>query len=75
MYRSDPKKSPDYSKVINARHINRIRGYLDDDKANYELVLGGVVDEADRYFSPTILRKVTLNSKVMRDEISEKQKW
>eukprot|EP00026_Physarum_polycephalum_P006916 Phypoly_transcript_06969.p1 GENE.Phypoly_transcript_06969~~Phypoly_transcript_06969.p1 ORF type:complete len:496 (+),score=87.06 Phypoly_transcript_06969:85-1572(+) len=68
-YGHDPKKSADYTKIINKRHVARIRGYLDDDKANYELVVGGVVDEDARYFSPTILRNVKLNSKIMKDEI------
>jgi aldehyde dehydrogenase (NAD+) len=68
-YGPDPKQSPDYTKIINQNHVKRIRGYLDDDRANYELVIGGVVDEAERYFSPTILRKVSPNAKVMQDEI------
>lgn len=68
-YGEDPKKSADYSRIINTNHLRRLRSYLDDEKANYEIVIGGATDESARYMAPTILRKVSLSAKVMQDEI------
>jgi len=66
---STPKTSADYSKIVNANHVRRLRALLDDDRTNYLIETGGEVDEASRYFAPTILRKVKPGAKVMQDEI------
>ena len=34
------------------------------------MAVGGVVDEADRYISPTILKDVSVNDAVMQEEVS-----
>lgn len=68
-YGKDPKQSPDYSKVVSLNHLKRVRSLLDDDKSNYQLEVGGQVDDSVRYFAPTILRSVSPNAKVMQDEI------
>ncbi len=67
--RPDPKKSTDYSRVVNTAHTKRLARLLDD-AGKYELVTGGVVDESEKYIAPTVLRKVQLDAKVMQDEIS-----
>jgi aldehyde dehydrogenase (NAD+) len=64
-YGDDPKQSPDYARVINGRHLQRLRKLLDDG----ETVCGGEVDEEDRYLAPTILRGVSPDSPVMSEEI------
>jgi aldehyde dehydrogenase (NAD+) len=64
-YGSDPQRSADYGRVVNQRHVKRLAALL----PNERVVTGGVVDEVDRYISPTILRDVSPEAPVMQDEI------
>lgn len=64
-YGSDPQKSTDYARIINEKHWNRLHSYL----ADGTIAIGGDVDKADRYISPTVLIKPDLNAAVMQDEI------
>ncbi len=64
-YGSDPKTSPDYARIVSERHLNRLRGLLDDGT----VVLGGSHDTADRYLEPTILLDPSTDSAIMNDEI------
>jgi aldehyde dehydrogenase (NAD+) len=61
----DPKKSRDYSRIVNVRHHRRLVGLLGDG----QLVVGGQHDEADRYIAPTILKGVKATAPSMTDEI------
>jgi aldehyde dehydrogenase (NAD+) len=62
----DPRKSPDFGRIVNARHHRRLMKLL---AGSGEPVAGGSGDEHDRYLAPTILRDVTAESPVMSDEI------
>ncbi|CAG0949563.1 aldehyde dehydrogenase (NAD+) [Myxococcaceae bacterium] len=64
-YGEDPQRTPDFGRVINERHLERLAGLL----GSGEVVVGGQVDEVDCYLAPTILRSVSPDSPVMRDEI------
>ena len=58
------------SRIINARNLARLRGYLDDALARgANRVCGGTIDEADLTFHPTVLTNVSLDAALMRDEI------
>jgi len=61
----DAQKSPDYCRIINERHFKRIRGLMQDGR----VVIGGRVDEKDKYIEPTVLSEVTMKSGIMKDEI------
>ena len=61
----DPKTSPDFGRIINARHLQRLAGLL----GSGDVVTGGEVDERDRYLAPTVLINVAPDSPVMADEI------
>ena len=50
---------------VNTRHHKRLMALLDSG----DIVIGGEADEADRYIAPTILKNVSPESPVMRDEI------
>jgi acyl-CoA reductase-like NAD-dependent aldehyde dehydrogenase len=65
-YGPDPRSSPDFGRIVNARHHQRLTKLL---SGSGDIVVGGDVDEQQRYFAPTILRKVPVNSPVMVDEI------
>jgi len=64
-YGKDPRKSPDYARIISDRHMSRMVDLLDDG----EIIHGGGYDKSERYLSPTLIKNPSLNSKVMADEI------
>ncbi|MEU7065675.1 aldehyde dehydrogenase family protein [Streptomyces sp. NPDC046161] len=65
MYGDDPATSPDYGRIINERHFDRLTGLLGSGRT----VTGGTHDRADRYIAPTVLAEVASDSPVMREEI------
>ncbi|WP_239618529.1 aldehyde dehydrogenase [Cohnella mopanensis] len=65
-YGNEPIQDPDYGKIVNERHFRRLLAYLDDD---VRIAYGGQVDEAGCKLAPTLLEGVTLESKVMQEEI------
>ena len=64
-YSSTPKYSPDYARIINHRHFDRLASYIQAD----QVFFGGQVDRDDLFISPTILHQVPLNAPVMAEEI------
>jgi aldehyde dehydrogenase (NAD+) len=64
-YGEDPRKSPDYGRIIDDRHFERLVRLIDPKK----LAHGGEHDAAERYIAPTLLTDVTLDDPVMADEI------
>jgi aldehyde dehydrogenase (NAD+) len=64
-YGDDPRQSPDYGRIVNDRHHERLRRLL----ADGEVVVGGDADAATRYIAPTVLRNVPAEAPVMQEEI------
>jgi aldehyde dehydrogenase (NAD+) len=64
-YGDSPRQSPDYARVVNQRHHQRLSALLKDE----EVAFGGEIDEDDCYIAPTVLRNVSRDSAVMQDEI------
>jgi aldehyde dehydrogenase (NAD+) len=58
-------ENENYVQIINEKNIDRLNGLLDEDK----IIYGGKVDRQKRYFSPTVMKDVTFEDKVMQDEI------
>ena len=67
-YGADPQHSPDYGRIVNAGHHDRLSQLLDD-HASGRKHSGGTVDAADRYIAPTLLIDPDLGSPVMQEEI------
>lgn len=65
LYGSAVAQNPDYGRIVNDAQFERLVGYLRDG----EVVAGGRSDAADRFIEPTVLRGVSPDSPVMRDEI------
>lgn len=61
----DPRVSPDLGRIVDDRHFQRLVSLIDPDK----VFVGGEHDAGDRYIAPTVLRDITLDDRVMRDEI------
>jgi aldehyde dehydrogenase (NAD+) len=65
LYGDDPKHNSDYSRVISAREVKRLKSLIEPDK----VVSGGDSDEEARYLAPTILYPVRWDDALMEDEI------
>jgi aldehyde dehydrogenase (NAD+) len=65
-YGADPRQSPDYARVVNDRHFERLRDLLG---TGGKPVVGAVSDAADRYLAPTVLTDVDPDAPIMREEI------
>ena len=66
-YGSDIRQSKDLGRIVNQRHIERLKRIIEEDKAY--LFLGGEVDEAQRYVAPTVLCPKDFNAACMQEEI------
>ncbi len=64
-YGENPQNSPDYPRIINQKHFERLIKYL----SNGKIVKGGQIDEQERFIAPTILDDITWESEVMQEEI------
>lgn len=60
-----PLQNPEYGKIINEKHFNRILGLIDKDK----LVFGGASDADALRIEPVVMRDVTEDDAVMKEEI------
>ncbi len=64
-YGESPLDNPDYGKMINEKHFDRVLGLIDADK----LVCGGSARRETLQIAPTVLDKVTFDDAVMQEEI------
>ena len=65
MYGADAFANPDYGRIVNGKHFQRVRGLIDADKVVY----GGRVREETLQIEPTIMDGVTAEDAVMGQEI------
>ncbi|MDD2673039.1 MAG: aldehyde dehydrogenase [Syntrophales bacterium] len=63
-YGEDPVKSPDYARIVNERHFDRIMGIIRGD-----IAAGGAGIRAEKYIAPTIIRNVSWKDGIMEEEI------
>lgn len=64
-YGKDPSQSPDFPRIINERHFERLSGYLD----NGTIITGGQTKEEEKYIAPTIIDNITWDDPLMQEEI------
>ncbi|MFJ4946769.1 aldehyde dehydrogenase family protein [Streptomyces sp. NPDC088760] len=65
LFGSDPAVSPEYGRIVNERHFDRLFALLGSGR----VAVGGVGDRAARYIAPTVLADVDPKSPVMQEEI------
>lgn len=65
MFGKDPMQNPDYPKMINEKHFNRVLGLME----RAHVVCGGGSDVDMLKIEPTVLDQVTWESPVMQEEI------
>ncbi|PKY37626.1 aldehyde dehydrogenase 3 family, member D1 [Rhizophagus irregularis] len=63
----DIQKSPDYARIINQRHFDRLAKLLEKTQGN--IVVGGKIDRDDLFIEPTFVENVPKNDRLMEDEI------
>ncbi len=64
-YGEDPKKSPDYPRIVNQKNWLRLVDMIDPKK----VIFGGENDIENRYIAPTLIDENSLDSLIMKDEI------
>lgn len=64
-YGSRPLDRPDYGKIINEKHFNRLLGLMEKDK----LVWGGKADRDTLRIEPAVMDNVSFSDPVMQEEI------
>ncbi|MEK6743376.1 MAG: aldehyde dehydrogenase [Nitrospirota bacterium] len=64
-YGEDASRSPDYARIVNEQHFDRLLGLLHAG----DIMIGGGSDRANRYIAPTVIDGITGNEPIMEDEI------
>lgn len=64
-YGADPRRSPDYGRIVNRGHFDRLSGYLGTGRIEH----GGERCADDLYLAPTLITGAPLDSAVMQEEI------
>lgn len=62
---SKPLENPDYGKIVNEKHFNRLKGLINEEKT----VWGGKSDEKEKRIEPTVMVDVSWEDAVMGEEI------
>ncbi|KAJ5557140.1 hypothetical protein N7494_001055 [Penicillium frequentans] len=65
-YPQGAKKSPDYSRIINKGHFQRLKSMLDNSKG--EILLGGAMDEEELFIEPTIVLVTSIEDSLCTEE-------
>uniref|UniRef100_A0AAY5F2F0 Aldehyde dehydrogenase domain-containing protein n=1 Tax=Electrophorus electricus TaxID=8005 RepID=A0AAY5F2F0_ELEEL len=64
-YGEDPKTSPDYGRIINQHHFDRLLALIE----GCTVAVGGESDKSQCYITPTILKDVLPHARIMQEEI------
>ncbi|AKQ44455.1 aldehyde dehydrogenase [Rufibacter radiotolerans] len=64
-YGPTPAQSPDFARIINQRHFQRLKGLL----TGTQIYAGGETDESTFYIAPTLLQNVSWQDPIMQEEI------
>lgn len=65
MYGADPLANPNYGKIINRKHFDRLTGLMKEEKLFY----GGKADPDALRIAPAVMDKVSREDTVMQEEI------
>lgn len=67
MHPKDPQETGNMARIVNDRHVQRVKRLLDGTKG--EVVLGGKIDEKTKFCEATIVKNVKLDDVLMSEEI------
>jgi aldehyde dehydrogenase (NAD+) len=70
LYGENAQKSPDYTRIVNQKHTERIVSYIQDSVLKgAKVVFGGKSDIKNCYIEPTLVTDVPMDSGLMENEI------
>ncbi len=64
-YGENASESPDYCRIINEKHFDRIERLMDSG----DIIYGGKTDKSDKYIAPTLVDNVDPSEAIMQEEI------
>lgn len=64
-YGTDPEQSPDYARIVNDFHFQRLLSAIEPQK----VVIGGQSNAETCYIAPTVMNDVTWSDRIMEEEI------
>lgn len=64
-YGENPESSPDYPRIVNEKHFDRLKDLIDIDKVAF----GGQMNREQKYLAPTVIKNVQWTDTIMEDEI------
>ena len=69
-YADSPSTSDSYGRVVNRKHFNRLKGYLEDATSkNATIAYGGTSEEKNNFIAPTLVYDAPKDSDLMQNEI------
>ena len=69
-YSASENNDSDFCRMVNAKHYNRVKGYVEEAASNGASVdFGGNFNDETNYIAPTVVSSVSHESKLMQDEI------
>lgn len=64
------KATPDYCRIVNERHFDRVRNLIEDARAKGASILqGGQADASQKFVAPTLISEVSDDMEIMREEL------
>lgn len=69
-YGNDAASEPSYNRIVNRRHFDRIKSYIDDAVSKgANIITGGQLKETENFIAPTVMTNVDKKSALMTNEI------
>ncbi|KAI9748953.1 MAG: hypothetical protein M4579_007062 [Chaenotheca gracillima] len=65
-YPNGARASPDYARIVNDRHFLRIKAMLDNTSG--KILIGGTMDEKDKFIEPTVVMVEDQNDSMLTEE-------
>ncbi|EEP75715.1 conserved hypothetical protein [Uncinocarpus reesii 1704] len=65
-YPKGPKESPDYARIINEPSFRRIKAMIDN--SNGKILLGGAMDEQEKFIEPTVVQVDSVDDSLIAEE-------
>lgn len=65
-YPKGAKASPDYARIINDSSFSRLKTMLDNTKG--KILMGGIMDEKERFIEPTVVRVDSIDDSLIAEE-------
>lgn len=65
-YPNGPKASPDYGRIVNGQQWARLKKMVDSSRG--KILIGGDMDESEKFIEPTVIRVDDINDSLIREE-------